>query len=60
LAVGFKVHSDEGENYPVDHSNAILLVNPAAKFQAVFTAPHKADRMAADFRAIEEWYLNSG
>jgi protein SCO1/2 len=60
LAVGFKVHSEEGDNYPVDHSNAILLVNPAAEFQAVFTAPHKADRMAADFRAIEEWYLNSG
>ena len=40
LAVGFKAHSDKGENYPVDHSNAILLVNPAAEFQAVLTAPH--------------------
>ena len=60
LAVGFKAHSDEGENYPVDHSNAILLVNPAAEFQAVFTAPHTAKRLAADFRAIQKWYLDSG
>ena len=60
LAVGFKAHSDKGENYPVDHSNAILLVNPAAEFQAVLTAPHTAERMAADFRAIQKWYLNSG
>ena len=60
LAVGFKAHSDEGENYPVDPSNAILLVNPAAEFQAVFTAPHTTERLAADFRAIQKWYLNSG
>ena len=60
LAVGFKAHSDKGENYPVDHSNAILLVNPAAEFQAVLTAPHTAERLAADFRAIQKWYLNSG
>ena len=60
LAVGFKAHSDEGENYPVDHSNAILLVNPAAEFQAVLTAPHTTERLAADFRAIQKWYLNSG
>ena len=60
LAVGFKAHSDKGENYPVDHSNAILLINPAAEFQAVLTAPHTAERLAADFRAIQKWYLNSG
>ena len=60
LAVGFKAHSDQGENYSVDHSNAILLVNPAAEFQAVFTAPHTAERLAADFRAIQKWYLDSG
>ena len=60
LAVGFKAHSDQGENYPVDHSNAILLVNPAAEFQAVLTAPHTTERLAADFRAIQKWYLNSG
>ena len=60
LAVGFKAHSNKGENYPVDHSNAILLVNPAAEFQAVLTAPHTAERLAADFRAIQKWYLNSG
>ena len=60
LAVGFKAHSDEGENYPVDHSNAILLINPAAEFQAVLTAPHTTERLAADFRAIQKWYLNSG
>lgn len=59
LAVGFKVHSDAGDNYPVDHSNAILLINPAGEFQAVFTAPHTAEQLAADFRAIHKWHQDS-
>ena len=60
LAVGFKVHSGAGDNYPVDHSNAILLINPAGEFQAVLTAPHTAEQLAADFRAIHKWYQDSG
>ncbi len=59
LAVAFNVANTERKDYPVDHSNTILLVNPNGEFQAVFTAPHKAQRLATDFQAIQDWYSDS-
>ncbi len=47
--------SEDDENkdqYLVDHSSAILLTNPAGQLQAVFSAPHNADRLIKDYQAI--------
>lgn len=41
------------DNYLVDHSAAILLINPEAEFAAVLSPPHEAAIMAADFRALK-------
>ena len=58
LAVRFRLQSRRDTNYLVDHSNTILLINPTGEFQAIFSAPHTAVRLAADMRAINEWHLD--
>jgi protein SCO1/2 len=39
-------------DYTVDHSAAILLFDPEGAMLAVFSAPHSADLIAADYRRI--------
>lgn len=41
----------------IDHSGAILLIDPAGKLAAIFSAPHDPASMAKDFRLI---VTNSG
>jgi protein SCO1 len=38
--------------YSVDHSTAILLVNPEGRVAAMFGAPHEAATIARDYRRI--------
>ncbi len=42
---------DDQDQYLVDHSSAVLLTNPAGQLQAVFSAPHNADRLK-NFQAV--------
>ena len=53
IAVVYK--NQAAEDYAVDHSAAILLVNPAAELSAVFPAPHQVRVIAADYRSIVAW-----
>jgi protein SCO1 len=39
-------------DYTVDHSAAILLFDPEAALHALFSGPHSADAIAADYRRI--------
>lgn len=41
-----------GEDYMVDHSSAVFLVNPAGRLSALFSAPLDAQQLAADLRKI--------
>lgn len=43
----------DGANYTVDHSTAVLLIDPKVRLRAVFTQ-HAPDVMAADFKKILE------
>jgi len=45
---------DTDGSYAVDHTAAILLVDPDAAWTAVFGTPHRAETIAADYRAIVE------
>lgn len=46
----------EGEDYSVDHSSAVLLINPEGKLQAIFTPPHGSQALAEDVLAIrDQW-----
>ncbi len=49
-----KVDRGEGKGYLVDHSASILLFDPSARLRGVFSAPHRAERMATDFIKIRE------
>lgn len=40
------------DNYDIEHSGAVLLIDPAGKFYAVFTTPHDAASIAQDFQTI--------
>jgi protein SCO1/2 len=45
---------DEHGNYPVDHSAAILVINPSAELNAVISAPYDIGILTRDFLAIRE------
>lgn len=42
----------DSENYGIDHSGTILLVNPKGQFYGVFTMPHDAEKIASDMKTI--------
>lgn len=47
-----KLKPETGNNYTIDHSGAILLINPQGKLHAVFTAPLDAEKMVKDYSLI--------
>ena len=54
IAHEFRNRVEGSETYDVDHSGAIVLVNPAAEFAGLFGAPHDAQAMARDMTRIIE------
>jgi len=44
--------SSTKNNYSVDHSTAVLVINPNAKFHALFSAPHNVDTLVHDLLLI--------
>ena len=43
------------ENYPVTHSTAVFLVDPRARYHAVFTPPHEAEAIGRRFKAVRDF-----
>ena len=58
LGIAHQVHqrSDDSDNYGVDHSGAVVLINPQAEFAGLFGAPQDAAAMARDLTRIVERY----
>ena len=52
LGIAVIVRRDGGAEYTVDHTAAILLVDPNGAVAAVFPAPHVVATIAADYRLI--------
>ena len=48
-----EIDSDD-KNYLIDHSGAILLLNPNGEIHAIFGAPHDMEKITADFIIIRE------
>jgi len=44
--------SGSGDDYSVDHSAFVLVVNPAGEFGALFSSPHEADNFVHDLPII--------
>jgi len=53
----YRVPDDRSDpNYLVDHSSTVILINPEARVQALFTAPQTAEALAKDFRLLVAHY----
>ncbi len=53
-ALGFafvKVPTDDGD-YTIDHTSALMLIDPQARVAGYFTAPHKAAQIATDLATL--------
>ena len=40
------------DQYSVNHSSEILLINPEGKVQAYFNFPHKAETLVSEYKLI--------
>ncbi len=47
-----KVPGKDAQNYTMDHTAALILVDPEARITAYFTPPHQIDAMNADLLSI--------
>lgn len=48
--------SPDEKNYAVEHSGAILLVNPDGNLHALFSAPHDPAKLISEFNLIRYFY----
>ena len=46
---------DGSDNYEVDHSASIILINPQGQWAGVIGAPHKADTISADLEKLAKF-----
>lgn len=53
-AVYARAPGSSGSNYLIDHSTAVLLINPNGALQGVFAAPHVAKDMVQAFAKMRE------
>ena len=54
IAHDFRNRTDGASAYDVDHSSAIVLINPDAEFAGIFGAPHDPAALARDLTRIVE------
>jgi len=52
LGIYFEKQSGDADGYAVDHSAAVLLVNPDGHFHALFSAPHRTENYVHDIPLI--------
>lgn len=52
LGIYFEKSNISDENYSVDHSSVVIIVNPDSQFHALFGAPHIAENFAHDLPLI--------
>jgi protein SCO1/2 len=52
LGIFFEKSAYDNDSYSVDHSAVVIVVNPRAEFQAVFSAPHRIEYFVDDLPRI--------
>ncbi len=55
IAHDIRNKTDANTDYNVDHSSAIVLINPQAEYAGLFGAPHDARALARDLTRIVEY-----
>ncbi len=54
LGIYFEKAPIDGDNYGVDHSAAVLVINPHGEFSALFSAPHSVANYVHDLAIVME------
>jgi len=55
LGAAYQVAITPGmEDYPVSHTAAVFLLDPLARYHAVFTPPHDAEAISKRFKVVRE------
>lgn len=49
-------NTTDTKNYDIQHSGAVILINPEGKLQAFFTPPLEADKLANDYQRLVAVY----
>ena len=52
LGIYFEKQPSDGANYAVDHSAAVLVINPDGGFEALFSGPHVVDNYVHDLPIV--------
>lgn len=52
LGIYFEKSQQDGDNYSVDHSAVVLLVDPQGRFRALFGSPHEAKNFVHDLPVL--------
>ncbi len=52
LGIYFEKQAGDANDYSVDHSAAVLLINPDGQFHALFSAPHNTENYVHDIPLI--------
>jgi len=52
LGIFFQKSAVDGDDYSVDHSAVVLLINPKGRLHALFSAPHKIENFVHDLPII--------
>lgn len=52
LGIYFEKANIDGDNYSVDHSAVVIVINPEGRFRALFGTPHVAANIAHDLPII--------
>ena len=52
LGIFFQRVDSDDQNYNVDHSAVVLVLNPAGQFTALFSAPHRPSAFVNDLPGI--------
>lgn len=52
MGVPVAINKSSDGSYTVDHSGAVFVINPQGKWRALFSPPHQAKLIAADYRQL--------
>ncbi len=52
LGIFFEKRTGDGDDYPVDHSAVVLVIDPQSRLSALFSAPHRIKDLVHDLPLI--------
>ncbi len=56
LGIFFEKRPEDGDSYGVDHSAAVIVINPEAEFHSLFSAPHRIANFVNDLPIVMASY----